>query len=460
MTDNQAPLHAISPLDGRYAENISDIRAACSEAALIRRRLRVEVEWFCHLSGLLPELPKLSDDDASFMRSVIDDADSVQAIKRIEKTLRHDVKAVEVFLAQKLATRKSLAPYVCFLHFACTSEDINNLCYGLMLKELQQILLSDLEQLLAKLEELAQGNAAAPMLARTHGQPASPTTMGKEMAVFVHRLRTQAPALQDATMRGKFNGATGNYNAHMAAYPELDWAQIGNRFVQSFGLEPHPCTTQIEPQDDIASTLHAISRINTILLDLCRDAWGYISLGYFKMAAQSKETGSSTMPHKVNPIDFENAEGNLGIANALLSHLADALPLSRWQRDLSGSTRLRNIGTAVGHSALAWRNIMRGLGLLATNKELMLEQLKAHPEVLAEAVQTVLRKHGVTDAYEQLKKFSRGVAINEQQLHQLIESTDLPQKAKQELLNLKPQYYTGNAEQQATALAAGNKKGK
>ena len=273
----------------------------------------------------------------------------------------------------------------------------------------------------------------------------------------MHRLRTQLPALQDATIRGKFNGATGNYNAHMAAYPKLDWTQISKNFVQSFGLEPHPCTTQIEPQDDIASMLHAINRINTILLDLCRDVWGYISLGYFKLAAASNETGSSTMPHKVNPIDFENAEGNLGIANALLSHLADNLPLSRWQRDLSGSTRLRNIGTAVGHSTLAWRNIMRGLGLLAADKELMLEQLRAHPEVLAEAVQTVLRKHGVTDAYEQLKRFSRGVAINEQQLHQLIESTELPPQEKQALMSLRAQDYTGNAGQQAAALATNKK---
>ncbi|MGV0005751.1 MAG: adenylosuccinate lyase [Candidatus Porifericomitaceae bacterium WSBS_2022_MAG_OTU9] len=448
----ESALYALSPLDGRYYLVIADVRSACSEYSLIQRRLRVEVAWFKHLCGCLPELSPLSKDDDSFLQKLADDEQSAIKIKEIEESLRHDVKAVEVFLAEKLKERPSLAPYTSFLHFACTSEDINNLCYGLMLKELRQILLSDAGKLVDQLTELATATAALPMLARTHGQPASPTTMGKEMAVFVHRLHRQLQILEGTVLSGKFNGATGNYNAHLAAYPKLDWPDITSKFIESLGLQPHPCTTQVEPQDDIAAMLHAIVRVNNILLDACRDFWGYISLGYFKLAAKSGEVGSSTMPHKVNPIDFENAEGNLGIANALLSHLADNLPLSRWQRDLSGSTRLRNIGVAAGHTALAWRNMARGLGLLEAHGECMRGDLSGHTEVLTEAVQTVMRKHGMGDAYEKLKQASRGTAITEQQLHALIDSIDIPEGEKQRLRQLSPQSYTGNAELQAKTL--------
>ena len=444
-------LTALSPLDGRYAGRVSALRPIFSEFGLIARRVRVEVEWLLALSHdpQLTELPPLSDGAREFLQALVQDFghSDAERIKTIEADTNHDVKAVEYFLKERVALLPELARHAEFIHFACTSEDINNLAYALMLKDARdQVLLPQLQALVQRLGGLARAYAGLPMLSRTHGQSASPTTLGKELANVRARIERQLLQLAAWQAPGKMNGAVGNYNAHAIAYPEVDWPALSARFVRGLGLEWNPLTTQIEPHDGIAELADITRRLNVVLIDFCRDLWGYVALGYFRQILRPGEVGSSTMPHKVNPIDFENAEGNLGLANALFEHFSNKLPISRWQRDLSDSTVLRNLGVAFGHSVLALGSLERGLAKLAVDRERMQAELDASWEVLAEAIQTVMRRYGLAAPYEQLKALTRGRGVDAEGLHAFISAQDLPAEAKQRLLALSPAAYTGLAE--------------
>lgn len=445
------PLLAISPIDGRYSAKVHTLRAIFSEFGLIKYRVQVEVAWLLMLANhkKIKEVPPLSAKAVQFLQKIVSDFSEkdAQKIKKIEKKTNHDLKAVEYFLKEKFKAQPELAAVREFIHFACTSEDINNLAYNLMLRDgRQQILMPLIQQVIASLTVLAKNNAKVSMLARTHGQPASPTTMGKEIANVVARLRRQQKQILDISLLGKLNGAVGNFNAHHVAYPQINWLQVSQQFVESLGLSWNAWTTQIEPHDATAELFHAIMRFNTILIDLCRDIWGYISLGYFRQKTKKNEVGSSVMPHKVNPIDFENAEGNLGLANALLDHLANKLPLSRWQRDLTDSTVLRNIGACFAYSQIAYLSLQKGLEKLEIDRERILNDLQQHWEVLAEAIQTIMRRYGIPKPYETLKKLTRGNQINDKILADFIETLALPAIVKKELKGLTPEKYTGYAE--------------
>jgi adenylosuccinate lyase len=447
---SDAQLLALSPLDGRYAGKVDALRPIFSEFGLIKARVKVEVEWLLALAAEpgIVELQPFSASAESRLHALADHLEVADAarVKEIERTTNHDVKAVEYLIKERLKDDAELGPALEFVHFACTSEDINNLSYALMLNEARnRVLLPKLDALIDKLRGMAHAHAALPMLARTHGQTASPTTVGKELANVVARLQRQRDVLATLPMPGKINGAVGNYNAHAAAYPDIDWPAFSRKFVQSLGLDWQPYTTQIEPHDGIAETCDAQRRIDTICIDLCRDIWGYISLGYFKQSVKAGEVGSSTMPHKVNPIDFENAEGNFGIANALLEHFAAKLPISRWQRDLTDSTVLRALGTAFGHALVGFDALLRGLDKLSVNPERLAADLDAAWEVLAEAVQTVMRRHGLPNPYEQLKALTRGHGIDEASMRAFITGLELPADAKQRLLEMTPGGYPGLA---------------
>ena len=448
---SDAQLLALSPLDGRYAGKVDALRPIFSEFGLIKARVKVEVEWLLALANEpgIAELEPFSDAATTRLRALAHDFSLTDAarIKEIERTTNHDVKAVEYLIKERLANDAELGPALEFVHFACTSEDINNLSYAWMLKQARQdVMLPKLDELIATLRAMAHSHAALPMLSRTHGQTASPTTVGKELANVVARLARQRDVLAVLPMPGKINGAVGNYNAHVVSYPDVDWPRFSQAFVTSLGLDWQPYTTQIEPHDGIAELCDAHKRIATICIDLCRDIWGYISLGYFKQSVKAGEVGSSTMPHKVNPIDFENAVGNFGIANALFEHFAAKLPISRWQRDLTDSTVLRALGVAFGHALVGLDALSRGLGKLTANPDRVRADLDAGWEVLAEAVQTVMRRHGLPNPYEQLKALTRGQGIDEASMREFIQALDLPADAKLRLLQLTPASYTGLAE--------------
>jgi len=447
-------LTALSPLDGRYAGKVDPLRPIFSEYGLIRARVKVEVEWLLALANApgIPELAPFSDAAAARLRALADgfSVEDAERVKTIEATTNHDVKAVEYLIKERLKDDTELGPALEFVHFACTSEDINNLSYALMLSQArQEVLLPKLDALIEKLRAMAHEHAALPMLSRTHGQTASPTTVGKELANVVARLQRQGEVLAGLPMPGKINGAVGNYNAHVAAYPDIDWPAFSKHFVESLGLDWQPYTTQIEPHDGVAELCDACKRIDTIAIDLCRDIWGYISQGYFKQAVKAGEVGSSTMPHKVNPIDFENAEGNFGIASALFEHFSIKLPISRWQRDLTDSTVLRALGTAFGHMLIGFDALQRGLNKLSVNPERLAADLDASWEVLAEAVQTVMRRHGLPNPYEQLKALTRGHGITAESMRAFVESLELPEDAKQRLRELTPGGYIGLADRLA-----------
>ena len=452
-------LTAISPIDGRYGSKTAPLRAVFSEYGLIRRRVEVEIRWLQCLAGYpgitgLPGLDPATDRDLEAIARDFTVTDAGR-IKEIEKTTNHDVKAVEYFIREKFNGNEGLRPWSPFVHFACTSEDINNLCQGLMLDEArEEHLCPALNGLMDMLCALAARWAALPMLSRTHGQPASPTTLGKELAVFIHRLQTRSERFRQVEILGKMNGATGNFNAHLVACPGADWIEISRNFVESLGLKHNPHTTQTEPHDYMAEYFHALISINTVLVDLCRDIWGYIALDYFHLKAVAGEVGSSTMPHKVNPIDFENAEGNLGVANALLGFLAEKLPVSRWQRDLTDSTVTRNMGTAMAHCVIACRSCLKGLDKLEANTTRIGADLEDNPEVLAEAIQTVLRRHGTGDSYEKLRELTRGQKIPLVSMRKFIAGLDLPEQARAALSDLEPGDYTGNAAEQAAQIIA------
>jgi adenylosuccinate lyase len=451
-------LTAISPIDGRYGSKTSALRAICSEFGLIRCRVQVEVEWLLHLAAQadIPEVSAFSEEEISFLRAIVEhfSEDDAREIKTIERTTNHDVKAVEYFLKSRLVNHANLSKFQEFVHFACTSEDINNLSHGLQLHTARtEVLLPVMQEVVEALAALSQEHAEASMLSRTHGQAASPTTVGKELANVVYRLRRQLKTFASLEALGKINGAVGNFNAHLSAYPALNWDAIGQSFVEErLGLAWNPYTTQIEPHDWIAEWFHALSRFNTILLDLDRDIWGYISLGYFRQKTVAGEIGSSTMPHKVNPIDFENSEGNLGIANALFQHLANKLPISRWQRDLSDSTVLRNVGVGLAHSVLAWKATLKGLGKLELNPARLAADLHSNWEVLAEPIQTVMRKYGVENPYEKLKELTRGKRVGQAEMKAFVETLAIPEEAKQTLLAMTPASYIGNAVEKTKAL--------
>ncbi|MBL8518698.1 MAG: adenylosuccinate lyase [Betaproteobacteria bacterium] len=444
-------LTALSPLDGRYERKCAPLRAAFSEFALIRQRIHVEVEWLIALAEWkqIAELPPFSAATIDALRSRVA-AFSVadgERVKAIEATTNHDVKAVEYWLREAFVELADVQKAGEFIHFACTSEDINNLSHALMLKQGRDaILVPSLDAIITSLKALAHQLADQPLLSRTHGQAASPSTMGKELANVVHRLRAARERISSVTLLGKINGAVGNYNAHLSAYPDADWESFAKQFVESLGIAFNPYTIQIEPHDAMAELFDAMARANTILIDLNRDIWGYISVGYFKQKVKAGEIGSSTMPHKVNPIDFENSEGNLGIANALLRHLAEKLPISRWQRDLTDSTVLRNMGVAFGYCLLAYDSCQRGLGKLEANPARMNEDLDANWDVLAEAVQTVMRRYAVPNAYEQLKDLTRGKGgIQKEALHRFIDTLAIPEAEKARLKLLTPASYIGKA---------------
>ena len=447
-------LTAISPTDGRYGDKTIDLRPLFSEFGLIHHRVTVEVRWLQALASneAIAEVPAFDHKTNALLNGIVEhfNIEDAQRVKNIEKTTNHDVKAVEYFLKEKIQGNHTLEAINEFFHFACTSEDINNLSYALMLKSGRDtVMIPVMDDIIHALATMAHELAGQPMLSRTHGQTASPTTVGKELANVVHRLRKQRNDVADVTILGKINGAVGNYNAHIAAYPEIDWPAFARQFIESLGIEMNPYTIQIEPHDYIAELFDAMARFNTILIDLCRDVWAYISLGYFKQKTVAGEVGSSTMPHKVNPIDFENAEGNLGIANALFNHLATKLPISRWQRDLTDSTVLRTLGTGLAHSLIAYQSLQKGLGKLEVNAARLDEDLEASWEVLAEPIQTVMRRYGIANPYEKLKEMTRGKAITRDDLHQLINSVELPDEARERLLQLTPQTYIGNADKQA-----------
>ena len=444
-----ARLTALSPLDGRYAAKVDALREQFSEFALIRQRMRVEVAWLLALAAepAITEVPPFSDDARATLDAVVSSFSVADAarVKTIERTTNHDVKAVEYWLKERLASSPEIVRVAEFVHFACTSEDINNLAYGIALEEARRnTLLPLLESVAADLRALAHAHADVPMLARTHGQPATPTTLGKEFANVYARLERQIAALARLPIKGKLNGAVGNYNAHAIAYPDVEWEKVAARTVASLGLEFNPYTTQIEPHDGIAEYCDALARANSILIDLDRDIWSYVSLGYFRQRMREGEVGSSTMPHKVNPIDFENSEGNLGFANALLRHLAEKLPISRWQRDLTDSTVLRNLGVALGHAMLGWTALRQGLAKLDVDENRIAADLDSNWEVLAEAIQTVMRRHGLPEPYEQLKALTRGkTGMTRESLHAFIAGLALPADAKSRLLALTPATYVG-----------------
>jgi len=453
----RSPLSALSPLDGRYAKTLDPLRAYFSEHALIRYRVRIELAWLQMLAAgpRIRELKPFARGTRTALRRLIAEFAERDAehIKNIEAETNHDVKAIEYWLRGKLAADAEIERALEFIHFACTSEDINNLSYALMFAESRaQVMLPRLDALIDVLARLARRHARLPMLSRTHGQPASPTTLGKELANVVHRLRRARAGIAGVSILGKMNGAVGNYNAHLVAYPGIDWERLCRRFVERLGLEFNPYTTQIEPHDSFAELFDAYARANTVLLDLDRDLWGYIALGYFRQWPKAGEVGSSTMPHKVNPIDFENSEGNIGVANALLRHLADKLPVSRWQRDLSDSTALRNAGAALGHTLLALVACERGLAKLEVDPARLAADLDANWEVLAEAVQQVMRRYGVPDAYEQLKALTRGRRLDRRQFAAFVRRLKIPQTAKKRLLALTPAGYTGKAAELARRI--------
>ena len=450
-------LTALSPLDGRYAGKVEALRPIFSEFGLMKRRMLVEVRWLLALAEekAIAEVGTVSNDTRQFLSTLADgfSLQDAERIKAIVATTNHDVKAVEYFLKERIGGHAELAKVGEFIHFACTSEDINNLAYALMLRDARDgVLLPTLDKLIATLRQMAHALAAQPMLSRTHGQTASPTTLGKEIANVVARLQRQREQIAMVEVSGKINGAVGNYNAHVIAYPEVNWPALSQRFVEGLGLVWNRYTTQIEPHDGIAELSDAIRRANIVLLDFCRDVWGYVSLGYFRQALRPGEVGSSTMPHKVNPIDFENAEGNLGIANALFVHFAEKLPISRWQRDLTDSTVLRALGTAFGHTQIALDSLSRGLSKLNANPERLAADLDASWEVLAEAVQTAMRRHGLPEPYEQLKALTRGQGITRDSMRTFITGLALPKDAKERLLALTPASYTGLAEQLARTI--------
>ncbi len=451
-------LNALSPLDGRYQSKVDALRPYFSEYALIRHRALVEVEWLKALAQAdqLKEIAPFSAATVRELAKAIESFGETEAaqVKAIESRTNHDVKALEYWLKERFDGNPEIRAVSEFIHFACTSEDINNLSHGLMLKHgRDEVLLPMLDQLIARFTELAKTLADLPMLSHTHGQPASPTTLGKEMANVVYRLRRQREQLAKVEILGKINGAVGNFNAHLSAYPEFDWENFAKTFVESLGLTYNPYTIQIEPHDYMAELYDALARINTILIDINRDIWGYISMGYFKQKVKAGEIGSSTMPHKVNPIDFENSEGNLGMANALLRHLAEKLPISRWQRDLTDSTVLRNMGVAFGYSLLGYDSCLKGLGKLEANPKQLAHDLDHNWEVLAEPIQTVMRRYGIENPYEQLKELTRGKGgINQASLHAFVRELKIPEPAKQALLEMTPANYTGKAAELARSI--------
>ena len=451
MSSTLSSLTAITPLDGRYASQVDALRPYFSESGLMRYRVQVEVEWLIALAAepAIVELPPFSPATITLLRNLVQqfsEADGAR-VKAIEAQTNHDVKAIEYWLRERTADVEEMRSAGEFIHFACTSEDINNLSWSLALADCRKtVLLPTLDALVQKLRDMAHAQAAIPMLSRTHGQAATPTTLGKEMANVAYRLQRARAALARVELLGKINGAVGNYNAHLVAYPALDWEAFAQRFVEALGLQFNPYTIQIEPHDSLAEMLDALARANTMVLDLDRDVWGYVSLGFFRQRLKAGEIGSSTMPHKVNPIDFENSEGNVGVSNALLRHLADKLPVSRWQRDLSDSTALRNLGPAIGHALLAWKSCLRGLDKLEVNAERLAQDLDANWEVLAEPIQTVMRRYGVPNAYEKLKDLTRGKGIDRAALQAFVQTLEIPAEARARLLALTPASYTGKAE--------------
>ncbi|MGB1188056.1 adenylosuccinate lyase [Cycloclasticus pugetii] len=456
MTLNK--LNALSPVDGRYASKVDELRPIFSEFGLIKARVTVEVRWLQALSehDEISEVNRFSDTAHALLDSIVEQfsLDDAQRVKDIESTTNHDVKAVEYFLKEKIADNAELLTISEFIHFACTSEDINNLSYALMLKEgRDEVIGTAIANVIDDIKEKALDYAAAPLLSRTHGQTASPSTMGKEFANVVARLERQLLQLEDVDIMGKINGAVGNYNAHYSAYPAIDWPAFAEAFVESLGLTFNPYTIQIEPHDYIAEYFHVLARINTILIDFSRDVWGYISVGYFKQKTIAGEVGSSTMPHKVNPIDFENAEGNFGIANALMNHFSEKLPISRWQRDLTDSTVLRNLGTCLAHSLIGFKSLQKGISKLEINEAKLLADLDANWEVLAEPIQTVMRRYGIEKPYEKLKELTRGQGIDQNSMKAFIETLEIPNDAKQLLLEMTPASYTGCAETLANNIS-------
>jgi adenylosuccinate lyase len=449
-------LTAISPVDGRYAGKVDALRPIFSEFGLIRARVEVEVRWLQRLATHpgIPEVPAFSAEANAFLDQLVANFSEADAewIKTTERTTNHDVKAVEYFLKDRVAGVPELAKVNEFIHFACTSEDINNTSHGLMLSAGRKVLVAEMRKVLDAIKALARAQADMPMLSRTHGQTASPTTLGKEMANVAYRLERQIAQLEKVEILAKINGAVGNYNAHLSAYPNVDWEANAKAFVESLGLTFNPYTTQIEPHDYIAEFFDAVKRFNTILIDFDRDVWGYISLGYFKQRLKEGEVGSSTMPHKVNPIDFENSEGNLGIANAILGHLAEKLPISRWQRDLTDSTVLRNLGVGLAHSLIAYEASLKGIGKLELNAARLAEDLDNAWEVLAEPIQTVMRRYGIEKPYEKLKALTRGKVIDKDTIQAFVETLEIPEEAKASLRAMTPASYTGSAAGQAKKI--------
>ena len=450
-------LTAVSPIDGRYGNKTDNLRPIFSEYGLIRHRVLVEVRWLQALANnpAITEVPQLSEHADNILNAIVENfsAEDAQRVKNIERTTNHDVKAVEYLLKEKIAGNQELEAISEFIHFACTSEDINNLSHALMLREGRgQVLLPLMDEIIDAIQRLAHEQAEQPMLSRTHGQPASPTTLGKEMANVVYRLRRQREQIANVPLLGKINGAVGNYNAHLSAYPGIDWQGFAQQFVESLGLSWNPYTIQIEPHDYMAELFDATARFNTIMIDFSRDIWSYISVGYFKQKTVAGEVGSSTMPHKVNPIDFENGEGNLGIANAIFGHLAGKLPVSRWQRDLTDSTVLRTLGVGMAHTSIALQSIQKGISKLEVHSEQLIHDLDTNWEVLAEPIQTVMRRYGIEKPYEKLKELTRGQRITPQDLQQFISNLDIPNEAKAALSELTPINYIGNAIEQAKKI--------
>lgn len=449
-------LTAVTPIDGRYGSKTDALRPIFSEFGLIRCRVEVEIRWLQQLAAhpAITEVPALSEEANNLLNGIVDNfsEEDALAVKNIERTTNHDVKAVEYFIKDKFGSNQELQAINEFVHFACTSEDINNLSHGLMLKAGRDAALPVLQEITDSIANMAQAYAAVPMLSRTHGQTASPSTVGKEMANVAARLARQIKQIKAVELLGKINGAVGNYNAHLSAYPDVDWEANAKTFVESLGLSWNPYTTQIEPHDYIAELFDAFARFNTILIDFNRDVWGYISLGFFKQKTIAGEVGSSTMPHKVNPIDFENSEGNLGIANAIFNHLAAKLPISRWQRDLTDSTVLRNMGVGFGYSFIAYASNLKGIGKLEINETALANDLNNAWEVLAEPIQTVMRRYGIEKPYEKLKELTRGQSINQEVIQGFVQTLEIPEQAKQELMALTPATYIGNAVAQANAI--------
>ena len=449
-------LTAVSPVDGRYGSKTADLRDVFSEYGLIRFRVEVEVRWLQKLAAhpQITEVPALSAEADALLNSIVDNfgPEDAQAVKTIERTTNHDVKAVEYFIKDKFKDNAELMAINEFVHFACTSEDINNLSHALMLKHGLAVVLPQMQQVSDEIAKMGREFAEQPMLSRTHGQTASPTTVGKEMANVAYRMQRQIKQLQNVELLGKINGAVGNYNAHLSAYADIDWEVNAKEFVESLGLNWNPYTTQIEPHDYIAELFDAVARFNTILIDFDRDIWGYISQAYFKQKTIAGEVGSSTMPHKVNPIDFENSEGNLGIANAIMSHLAQKLPISRWQRDLTDSTVLRNMGVGFGYSMIAYQSTLKGISKLELNPAQLNEDLENAWEVLAEPIQTVMRRYAIEEPYEKLKALTRGQDMSKETIMAFVDTLDMPEEAKQSLKDLTPHSYIGNAVAQAKKI--------